>query len=448
MFGAVAVSAGGPARGRNGTIGGGVSASRNRGRRRSEPAPSVAPTLAALVRALVPGISWEQARALCRGGRVRVDGRVATDPASRPAPGCRVEVLPAAARPEGAGERREQTAERREERRRGRAGTRQAERPDAMAAATARRQENEPQRAMAATRELPKEKPAGAGAAVGERREEAPAAEAAGTLAGGKVSLVVYADADVVVVRKPAGILTVPFERRDRDTLLALTRVALRRIERRRPGRGGGAGGPRGGAGAGANPTLRAVQRLDKDTSGLLVFARNVAAQRELQLQLARREVTRRYEALVHGAADAAVYDTWLVEDRGDGLRGSWSPGTSGTPGSGETGAPPPGARRAITRVLVLERLRGATRVACELATGRRHQIRIHLAEAGHPLVGETVYVRDYRGRRLPAPRPMLHAAVLGFRHPRDGRPLRFEEPPPADFAEVWARLRPRNQGR
>ncbi len=316
---------------------------------------------------------------------------------------------------------------------------------------------------MAATRELPQEKPAGAGAAVGERREEAPpaeaagtgqqrqekpAAEAAGTLAGGKVSLVVYADADVVVVRKPAGILTVPFERRDRDTLLALTRVALRRIERRRPGRGGGAGGPRGGAGAGANPTLRAVQRLDKDTSGLLVFARNVAAQRELQLQLARREVTRRYEALVHGAADDAVYDTWLVEDRGDGLRGSWSPGTSGTPGSGETGAPPPGARRAITRVLVLERLRGATRVACELATGRRHQIRIHLAEAGHPLVGETVYVRDYRGRRLPAPRPMLHAAVLGFRHPRDGRPLRFEEPPPADFAEVLARLRPRNQGR
>jgi 23S rRNA pseudouridine1911/1915/1917 synthase len=398
-----------------------VSASRKRGRRRSEPTPpqplepppqqQKAPTLAALVRAVLPDTSWEQARTLCRGGGVRVDGRLATDPAARPAPGCRVEVLPVAAGPGGAAE-----------------GT--------------------------ATRE------------------------------GRKESLVVYADADVVVVRKPPGMLTVPFERRDRDTLLALTRVALRRIERRRLGHGAGAagllatnapvvpgdphgsGGPGGpgrqaaarppaaGTGTGANPTLRAVQRLDKDTSGLLVFARNVPAQRELQLQLARREVTRRYEALVHGAAEDAVYDSWLVEDRGDGLRGSWPTGPPGPtgplgpPGPAEPGPPPaPGARRAVTRVLVLERLRGATLVACELATGRRHQIRIHLAEAGHPLVGETVYVRDYRGPRLPAPRPMLHAAVLGFRHPRDGRPLRFEEPPPHDFAEVLERLRPRNPG-
>jgi 23S rRNA pseudouridine1911/1915/1917 synthase len=362
-----------------------VSASPTRGRRRSEPPPPAAPTLAALVRALVPGTSWEQARTLCRGGRVRVDGRPATDPASRPGPGCQVEVLPAAAEPDGA--------------------------------ARAAEGRNEERDAEGATEE--------------------PGAEGPGTRSGRHASLVAYADADVVVARKPAGVLTVPFERRDRDTLLALTRVALHRIERRRSGRA--AGGP---AIAGANPTLRAVQRLDKETTGLVVFARNVAAQRALQLQLARREVTRRYDALVHGAAAGAVYDTWLVEDRGDGLRGSWQP----TPG--EPGPPPPGARRAVTRVLVLERLRGATRLACELATGRRHQIRIHLAEAGHPLIGETVYIRDYRGPLLAAPRPMLHAAVLGFRHPRDGRPLRFEEPPPPDFAEVLARLRPRNPGR
>ena len=88
------------------------------------------------------------------------------------------------------------------------------------------------------------------------------------------------------------------------------------------------------------------------------------------------------------------------------------------------------------------ERLRGATLVVCELETGRQHQIRIHLAEAGHPLVGETVYIRDYKGPLLPAPRPMLHAAVLGFLHPRGDRPMRFEDPLPADFVEVLERLR------
>jgi 23S rRNA pseudouridine1911/1915/1917 synthase len=343
-----------------------VSDSRNQGRRGSAPSsrqssrplspatsPPAAPTLAAMVRELAPGTSWEQARALCRAGRVWVEGRAATDPAWRPAAGSSVEVRPAAA----------------------------------------------------------------AGAAEAEQATD----------------LIVHADADVVVVRKPPGVLTVPFERGDRDTLLALVRVALRRLETRRRAAGATAAAVAGAPGASAaNPTLRAVQRLDKDTSGLLVFARTVAAQRALQRQLADGEVTRRYEALVHGAAGDAVYDTWLLEDRGDGLRGSWA------------GAllPPPGARHAVTRLRALETLRGATRIACELETGRQHQIRIHLAEAGHPLVGETVYIRDHRGPRIPAPRPLLHAATLGFRHPRDGRPLRFEEPPPADFAAVLRRLR------
>lgn len=296
-----------------------------------------------MVRKLVPGTSWEQARTLCRAGRVWVDGQAATDPAWRPAAGSSVEVRPAAA---------------------------------AAAASPARAEPGK--------------------------------------------DLVVYADADVVVVRKPPGVLTVPFERGDRDTLLALTRVALRRLEARLE--------------PASKPTLRAVQRLDKDTSGLLVFARTVAAQRALQLQLAQGEVSRRYEALVHGAAGDAVYESWLLEDRGDGLRGSWR--------AGQVSPPPPGARHALTRVWVLEALRGATRLACELETGRQHQIRIHLAEAGHPLVGEPVYIRGYRGPLIPAPRPLLHAGALGFPHPRDGRPLRFEEPPPADFAEVLRRLR------
>lgn len=347
------------------------------------------PTLAAVVRELAPGTSWEQARGLCRAGRVWVDGEPATDPAWRPKAGSRVELLAAGA-----------------------ARAALAAARDALAAQMAGGKGSPP------------------GAAPGRGGQDAQA----------ESDLVVHADADVVVVRKPPGVLTVPFDRGDRDTLLALTRVALRRLEARR------AGAPA------ANPTLRAVQRLDKDTSGLLVFARNVAAQRNLQQQLARREVIRRYQALAHGAAVDAVYETWLVEDRGDGLRGSWgarpagaADAADGGAASGLPAAPPPpaaAARHAVTRVRVLERLRGATLVACELETGRQHQIRIHLAEAGHPLLGESVYIRDYRGRRIAAARPLLHAAVLGFLHPRDGRPLRFEEPPPADFAEILRRLR------
>ena len=234
--------------------------------------------------------------------------------------------------------------------------------------------------------------------------------------------LVLHLDAEVAVVRKPAGLLTVPFERDDRDTLLALVRVAVRRIEA--------------GQGRERSATLRAVQRLDKETSGLVVFARTIPAQRHLQAQLAERTVARRYLALAHGAAENAVYDTRLVADRGDGLRGSWGVFRRGS------GEPPAEAREAITRVKVEERLSGATRVTCELETGRQHQIRIHLAEAGHPLIGESLYIRDWRGPLLPAPRPMLHAAVLGFVHPRTGKRLYFEEPPPDDFAAVLERLR------
>ncbi|MDP9122815.1 MAG: pseudouridine synthase, partial [Acidobacteriota bacterium] len=220
--------------------------------------------------------------------------------------------------------------------------------------------------------------------------------------------------------------LTVPFERDDRDTLLALTRVALRRRESQV--------GSQTGREAKQPTTLRAVQRLDRETSGLVVFARTVPAQRHLQEQLGAHTVLRRYAALVHGALDDAIFDTLLLEDRGDGLRGSWGVFRAAR------GAAPPGARRAVTHVRAEKRLRGATRVVCELETGRQHQIRIHLAEAGYPLLGETVYNRDYRGPLLPAPRPMLHAQVLGFVHPRDGRNLRFEDPPPEDFMAVEQR--------
>jgi 23S rRNA pseudouridine1911/1915/1917 synthase len=309
-------------------------------------------TLAAVVRGMVPGTSWSQAKEMCSGGRVRVDGVPAPDPARRMSRGERVEIQISG--------------------------------------------------------------PA--------RREPA------------VTDLVVHLDADVVVVRKPAGILTVPFERDDRDTLVALARVAVRRIDTAR--------------GRQTSPTLRTVQRLDKETSGLVVFARSVPAQRHLQRQLAGHTVLRRYLAIAHGAAEDAVYETMFVPDRGDGLRGSWGVFRAAR------GEAPAEAREAITRVQVLERLQGATLLACELETGRQHQIRIHLAEAGHPLVGETVYIRDYqrnnqragRGPLLPAPRPMLHASVLGFVHPRTEEAVRFEEPPPEDFTAVLKRLRGGNR--
>lgn len=245
---------------------------------------------------------------------------------------------------------------------------------------------------------------------------------------GDPSEIVLYLDADVAVTRKPPGLLTVPFTRDDKDTLLSRARVAARRLDAAR--------------GLDHGPTLRAVQRLDKETSGLVVFARNVAAQRSLQEQLGEHTVTRRYLALVHGDFapgrddEIITYDTLLLTDRGDGLRGSWG---VWRPARGE---PPKTARQAVTYIKVEERLRGATLVSCELETGRQHQIRIHLAEAGHPLVGETVYIRDYEGPWIKAVRPMLHAAVLGFEHPRTGRPARFEDPPPTDFQAAHARLR------
>ena len=96
---------------------------------------------------------------------------------------------------------------------------------------------------------------------------------------------------------------------------------------------------------------------------------------------------------------------------------------------------------RAITHARVLERLNGATLVECQLETGRQHQIRIHLSEGGCPLVGERVYIRDYQGPRLAAPRPMLHARELGFVHPRTEQTLSFKLEPPDDFLAAYEAL-------
>lgn len=217
---------------------------------------------------------------------------------------------------------------------------------------------------------------------------------------------------------KPAGVPSVPYEEGERDTLVDRTRAALRRIDRRA-----------------RDPWVSVVQRLDKDTTGVLVFARNPKAHRALQAQLRAHSVTRRYLAIVHGEAANARYETFIVQDRGDGLRGSWGLRRH------HRGPPPRDAKRALTHVRVLRRLAGATLVECRLETGRQHQIRIHLSEAGHPLVGERVYVRELAGPRIDAPRPMLHAIELAFDHPRTGERVRFEKGPPEDFRAVLRAL-------
>lgn len=232
---------------------------------------------------------------------------------------------------------------------------------------------------------------------------------------------VLFLDDDVIVVHKPKGVVTVPFSEGERDTLVDRVRALLSRIEKREH---------RGAHKASRDVMVGVVQRLDKDTTGALVFARTMKAKRSLEDQLRVHSVERRYLAIAHGDVLSGRFETFLVQDRGDGLRGSWGAFR------GHEGPPPFEAKRAMTHVRKIEELSGATLVECRLETGRQHQIRIHLAESGHPLVGEPVYIRDYRGPRIAAPRPMLHAAVLGFVHPRTGENVRFEAPLPADFEE------------
>ncbi|NCQ60365.1 MAG: RluA family pseudouridine synthase [Myxococcales bacterium] len=229
---------------------------------------------------------------------------------------------------------------------------------------------------------------------------------------------IVYVDADVVVVNKPSDMLSVPVRGSDPDSLVERAAAILARREKRRP------------------RALEVVHRIDRGTSGLLLFARTAEARRLLKEQFAEHTTERSYRALAQGDAHSATHHTWLMEDRGDGLRGSWGVFRL------ENSDPPANTREAKTVVEKLERLRGATLVRCTLSTGRQHQIRIHLSEAGTPLVGEAVYIRDYVGPRQGAPRVMLHAASLGFTHPTSGERLRFQAPDPEDFATLLRRLR------
>jgi 23S rRNA pseudouridine1911/1915/1917 synthase len=234
-----------------------------------------------------------------------------------------------------------------------------------------------------------------------------------------------FADAHVVVVEKPAGLTTMrhaeeaaEFGQRGRRYLPpTLADLLPGLLAQGKPGR---------------QPPVRAVHRIDKETSGLVVFARTAAAESNLGRQFRAHGIDRRYLALVRGRARPGRIESWLVRDRGDGRRGS---GT--TPGEGQ---------HAVTHVRVVEELGEYTLVECRLETGRTHQVRIHLGEAGTPLCGERVYDRPLNGKPLPdgsgAGRVMLHAASLGFDHPATGQRVQWTGPPPKDMTDLMRRLR------
>jgi 23S rRNA pseudouridine1911/1915/1917 synthase len=244
--------------------------------------------------------------------------------------------------------------------------------------------------------------------------------------------LIRFADDSVVVVDKPAGLTTMrhaeeaaEFGARARRFLPPTLMDLLPELLARKPAKAGRGPGAR-------RPRLLAIHRLDRDTSGLVVFARTPEAARHLGQQFREHSLERCYLALVRGRAASERIESRLVRDRGDGRRGSITE--------------PEAGQRAVTEVRVVERLGEYTLVECRLETGRTHQVRIHLGERGTPLCGERVYDRPLHGRPLPdgsgATRPLLHAALLGFTHPATGKRLSFRSPLPKDMTQLLNRLR------
>lgn len=195
----------------------------------------------------------------------------------------------------------------------------------------------------------------------------------------------VFRDEDLVIVEKPAGLLTAPTPESDRGNLAKLLEAAL--------------GAP-----------IYVVHRLDLDTSGLLVFARTEAANRALSERFRVHDVTRVYLAALRGEVAGEAHTVEL----------------------------PIAGRRAVTHIAVVERRAGVTLARCTLETGRTHQIRLHTRHLGHPVLGDKQHGEP---SPLDPPRMALHAAVLGIVHPRTGEELRFERPWPEDLTAWWAAL-------
>jgi 23S rRNA pseudouridine1911/1915/1917 synthase len=232
-------------------------------------------------------------------------------------------------------------------------------------------------------------------------------------------------DADVIVVDKPAGMVTLRhaaernWSAQKRGLQPTLDDVLPELVQRSGSGPSQAKGTAR----------IYSVHRIDRGTSGLLVFARTPQAREHLIKQFRKHAVERTYLALAAGAVEAQTFESFLVEDRGDGRRGSTKAAGTG--------------KRAVTHVRPVESLNGFTLLECRLETGRTHQIRIHLSEAGHPIYGDTMY-GDTPGdsESCSFGRLALHAATLGFVHPRSGKLVRFQSPLPGEFARLLEQMR------
>ena len=172
------------------------------------------------------------------------------------------------------------------------------------------------------------------------------------------------------------------------------------------------------------NPRLLSVHRIDRDTSGLLVFARTQEAQTKIIQQFAHHDAVRRYLALIPGAIEPQTATSQFIRDRGDGLRGSTTDATEG--------------ERAVTHFRTLRKIGKYSELECRLETGRTNQIRIHLAELGHPICGDIKYRGPFGKPPVPDKsnirRMALHAADLRFEHPTTGKLMEFQTPWPADM--------------
>jgi 23S rRNA pseudouridine1911/1915/1917 synthase len=223
---------------------------------------------------------------------------------------------------------------------------------------------------------------------------------------------IVYQDDAVVVVNKPAGLLAVPLERQeDAASVEDELHEHLRSRGRRRP---------------------FVVHRIDRDTSGLVVFATRADAQARLKDQFRRREPARIYLAVVYGrpTPPSGTWHDYLAWDQRSLIQK-------------ETDAKDPRAKEARCQYRVLEQFSDAALIEVRLVTGRRNQIRLQARLRGHTLVGEQRYTYGAAALRpIEFPRQALHAWRLEFRHPVDGRPLAFEAPIPADMDELLANLR------
>lgn len=232
---------------------------------------------------------------------------------------------------------------------------------------------------------------------------------------------VIYFDEHIVIVNKEPGLMTVPHpEAADEETL---DRLAIEFLRAKDP------------KAKSNRASLGVVHRIDKDTSGLVVFARTHAALKGLSEQFRAHSIERRYLAIVHGRPSPQSIETRIARDAGEGLRGSVPEGATNKMGELL-------GRSAVTHVELVEPLQGASLVACRIETGRTHQIRIHLSEIGHAIVGERVYIREHKGEAIAARRAMLHAEQLGFIHPGTGQPVAWQEAPPRDFQKVYNSLK------